>query len=282
MGSREQVQEEKQQTNRKKSAGRVVRRIVIPILLAAALLALGASAPGFFLNRRAGQYVNTTAQAAISDIHPYGDQYESTKESILAAIKYKIKIEDGDIDVDIDVDDYASVAVDDDDNDNDQMLSCLRLIDDFMDAWAEQISQQGYWISGLTELVYDDVVPVYEQDGEAAVYLAYGYDYSGIMDTSGILLDADTGAPVYMELYVTGWDGVQADVIWSCLLDTYQEQFGIQFTDLSNAQADEQADDMFMALSADQSLELNMEMEQDEDNEDWGSIGLMVEISAHN
>lgn len=280
MGRREQPQPEKRSRKRrgaKQNKRRVWLAVALPVVLAAAMLTLGTLVPDWLLSRREMGYSDTTAQAAIADVHPYGDQYETVKQSLLTTIKVRDSYDDGAYDDEVLEQSGSAVnetgGYDAEPSHWDAAASGMEKMDEFLSKWADEIAAAGdFWMSGLTELVTENLI-VLPDSADPQSLLVYATDYSGASMISGLFVDVSTGAPVEMELYLVGWGGIDLAVIWQSLLTAYQEQMGLQFTEVSGS-ADNDAqkganglisDDFldhnhYSAVSADQSLRLDVEV----------------------
>ena len=281
MGRREQPQPEKRSRKRrgaKQNKRRVWLAVALPVVLAAAMLALGTLVPDWLLSRREMGYSDTTAQAAIADVHPYGDQYETVKQSLLTTMKVRDAYDAGEYDEETDQSRSNGIAdeaglYDAEASKWETTASGVTKMNEFLSKWADEIAAAGdFWMSGLTELVTEDLI-VLPDSADPQSLLVYATDYSGASMMSGLFIDASTGAPVNMELYLVGWGGTDLDAIWNGLLTAYQEKLGLQFTEVSvdtkrTAQdgVNGVSDDDFLsyssysAVSADQSLRLDVQM----------------------
>lgn len=277
MGKREQPQPErnKQRAQKKRTGRRIWLAVVLPVVLATAILALGTLLPDWLLSHRELEYTDTTAQAAIADVHPYGDQYENVKQSLLRTIKvmdgYGDGLYDGAVLKNVSGNELYNEYVM---PDHEDATKCLMNMTTFLSRWASVISESGnFWMSGLTELVATEATILPSTDDPQAL-LVYAMDYSSMEQNSGLFLDMTTGTPVSMELYLMGWGGIDLGVIWQSLLTVYQEQLGLQFTEVSLTEDDETTDEIgiasddlyaygsYSAVSADQTLRMNMKIQE--------------------
>lgn len=294
MGKREQPQPPLQH---KQSAGPAVHRFsaVITFVLAVALLVFGAVLPNWLLHRRSEKYFSTTAQISISDIHPYGDQYESIKQSLLNTIRYKSTLNGQEWTVG--PDSGVNIMGDDDDEESNSVISeTLSRFDDFLTAWNTALSDEDRWLTGLETMGYDNTVPISSQnDSRIDILMINATDYSNTnsaLKASELLLDCSTGAPVYMHLALFSWDDPSPDLIWTCLLSAYRSQLGIQFTEVSsdhreaeNSSAEESdvAENWFTALSADQvfCLDASIQMERGGAETDDSSVAYQIQVELY-
>lgn len=231
---------------------------VITLVLAVVLLAFAAVLPNWLLYHRSAKYFSTTSQVSISDIHPYGDQYESMKQSLLNTIQYESTLSGQEWSV-ADFSEANSIADEsDEEGKNNSVISdALSRFDQFLAAWNTSLEEEDHWVSGLEMMGYDNIVPISSQDtSQPDILMINATDYSNINATlraSELLLDCSTGAPAYMHLALFSWDDPDPELLWNGLMSAYRSQLGIQFTEVSsNNQAVQ-----FSALSADQVFRLD-------------------------
>ncbi len=306
MGKREQSSVPLRHEPNMHSAARGLS-VLITVVLAAALLVLGSALPNWLLQRRSAKYFRTTSQISVSDIHPYGDQYESMKQSLRNTIRYKSAMSGQEWTV---APNGEMASVDNGDGEEDETnldgSDALSRFDSFLQDWNEALNDESCWITGLEMLGYTNVVPISSQNtSQADILMINAIDYSGINPTLGgseLLLDCSTGAPVYMNLTLSSYDDPSKpspELLWSCLLSAYRSQLGIQFTEVSStASTDNETEDsskyesntsakQFSALSADQVFRLDVsiqieQMERSSSDQNIGSVvyQIQAELSA--
>ncbi len=293
MGKREQLQPQLQHES---NAHPPMHRLsaAVTIVLAAALFAFGAVLPNWLLHRRSAKYFSTTAQVSISDIHPYGDQYESMKQSLQNTIRYRSTMSGQEWSVGPDGNDIVDNINEESDEESNLILAdSLSSFDHFLTVWNTALGEEGYGVVGLEMLGYDNTVLLSSQDNaQPDALMINATDYSSgnsMLASSELLLNCSTGAPVYMHLVLFSWDDPTLEILWTCLLSAYRDQLGIQFTEVSStdagavkggAETSNVEEKQFSALSADQVFRLDafLQMESSLLNTDDDGVTYQIQV----
>lgn len=203
------------------------RRWLLPVLLAACILMLGALAPSYLLDHQARGLLHSTNAVPVEDVRPYGDDYNEMINALLAAIR--LQNSDG----------FGIPSSRQDIWDNGQIQATIDQFDAFQSELSVQVADRGYWLEGLVQLIYANYSPLTNtQREEWLLYLdcwdvnSSRYSYVGVVP--------ELGVPVFMVLDVIPQEYVDPQALWEALVATYQQRYGLIFTDTEIEMSDAQ------------------------------------------
>lgn len=209
------------------SAGAFLRRWVLPVLLAAAILALGALAPGYLLERQEQKLLSSANAVPVSDVRPYGDDYGEMINTLLAAIR--LQNSDG----------FGSPSSRQDIWDNGQIQATIDQFDAFLYQLSVQVADRGYSLEGLMQLTYESYYPLTNTQREEWLMALDCLDLnSGLYSYAGLV--PELGVPVLMVLNTLPQEYVDPQALWDALRATYQQRCGLIFTDTEIEMSDSQ------------------------------------------
>lgn len=200
-------------------------RAALPALLAAAVLAAGVLVPRFLLTLQQRSFRRDIVSVAAGDIHPYGEEYETMKQTLLTAIRATA-------DAEFFGDDTSDLS----EEQRELMERGMAAAQSFLASWDRAAPELGllggrsemaesWWLVGRTE----EDVPILlleATSGENGRYWAMEFD-------------PRTGALLSCSLDLNGIElGAQAaSAVWSGLRQAYVEQCGLSFEDAPLASA---------------------------------------------
>lgn len=209
------------------SAGAFLRRRVLPVLLAAAILALGVLIPGYLLDRQEQELLSSANAVPVSDVRPYGDDYSEMINTLLAAIR--LQNSDG----------FGVESTRQDIWNDGQVQTTMDQFDAFMSEFSLQVADRGYVLEELVQLTYDSYYPLTDpQQEEWLLYLDCLDLNSGLYSYTGLV--PELGVPVLMALDTLPQGYVDPQVLWDALRATYQQRCGLIFTDTEIEMSDSQ------------------------------------------
>ena len=209
------------------SAGAFLRRRVLPVLLAAAILALGVLIPGYLLDRQEQELLSSANAVPVSDVRPYGDDYSEMINTLLAAIR--LQNSDG----------FGVESTRPDIWNDGQVQTTMDQFDAFMSEFSLQVADRGYVLEELVQLTYDSYYPLTDpQQEEWLLYLDCLDLNSGLYSYTGLV--PELGVPVLMALDTLPQGYVDPQVLWDALRATYQQRCGLIFTDTEIEMSDSQ------------------------------------------
>lgn len=196
-------------------AGRFLRRWLLPVALAACILGLGALAPGYLLDRQSQGLLHSASAVPVEDVRPYGDDYNDMLTTLLAAIRLQYSDDFG---IEFTQQDLWNVQ------------TTIDQFDAFLSDLSVQVADRGYWLEGLVQLIYANYSPLTNtQREEWLLYLdcwdvnSSRYSYVGVVP--------ELGVPVFMVLDAIPQEYVDPQALWEALVATYQQRYGLIFTD---------------------------------------------------
>lgn len=209
------------------SAGAFLRRWVLPVLLATAILALGALAPGYLLERQEQKLLSSANAVPVSDVRPYGDDYGEMINTLLAAIR--LQNSDG----------FGSPSSRQDIWDNGQIQATIDQFDALLYQLSVQVADRGYSLEGLMQLTYESYYPLTNTQREEWLMALDCLDLnSGLYSYAGLV--PELGVPVLMVLNTLPQEYVDPQALWDALRATYQQRCGLIFTDTEIEMSDSQ------------------------------------------
>lgn len=215
-------------------------KTALAVLLALGVLAAGTLLPQKLLQRRAAGYGAMTAQAAVADIHPYGDAYEAMRVSLLGAIRAWEAYQNGE----------AELDVGEDNSYDGSMSETADAPYTFFSDWIEGLADEAFWIS--TPYNMEQFRLQIPAENAAA------YCYENKETANIIVIEPTTGVPVMMEIRSAGWLDTELQAVWDALLTAYQSHAGLQFVERTTVEEQMAVYGDYSAVSADQSLRLDM------------------------
>lgn len=194
---------------------RFICRWLLPVALAAAMLAAGTFVPGLLLRRQAEQLRQGASAVPVEDVRPYGDDYNDMKNALLTSIHLVENSSFGQAEYSLD--DWSEVekAVD----------GCQNFVNDL----TMQMSDRGYWMESLLTLEYDYFGSVTDQTGQDWVLRMEGYDVSS-GEYSSFLVQPQFYVPVEAQIYLMPLEYFSPQVLWDSLLETYREWCSLNFS----------------------------------------------------
>lgn len=259
----------------------ILTAVLLPILLAAAVLVLGTLVPSWLLGRQEEKLRAQASTVPVDAVRPYGDDYDEMKNELVSGIRAIFGQEEYD---------YEDVS-------EKEVSDTVDAASEFMQAWSGRTEQYGVWLENdlLPGQVYLQKITSSASDGWALTLDAeidrepYGI-FAAAVSTSGI--------PIFMNIRMENIDGDAVRDVWHCLLNTYQSQCGLSFNVILESEygpAVDQADSnanvsgdgfvqSYAAVSSDLSLRLELNWESFEtkyDSECWFYV-TMTENTENN
>ena len=194
------------------------RRWLLPVLLAACILMLGALAPGYLLDHQARGLLHSTNAVPVEDVRPYGDDYNEMINALLAAIR--LQNSDG----------FGIPSSRQDIWDNGQIQATIDQFDAFQSELSVQVADRGYWLEGLMQLTYESYYPLTNTQREEWLMALDCLDLnSGFHSYVGVV--PELGVPLLMVVDTLPQEYVDPQALWDALRATYQQRYGLIFTD---------------------------------------------------
>lgn len=154
-------------------AGRFLLRWLLPVVLAAGILVLGALAPGYLLDRQSQALLHSANTVPVEDVRPYGDDYNDMLTTLLAAIRLQYSDDFG---IEFTQQDLWNVQ------------TTIDQFDAFLSELSIQVADRGYWLEGLVQLIYANYSPLTDpRQEEWLLYLdcwdvnSSRYSYVGVV-----------------------------------------------------------------------------------------------------
>lgn len=194
---------------------RFILSVALPLFLAAVILALGTVIPNELLERQKDRVGLQISAVPVSDVRPYGDEYEEMRQSLLTADRV---IRNARYGGELTQEQYAQKSED-----------AMAAFEAFLERWQQTLGDMDQRL-----MVLDRMVPSMEEylsngqmDSDWVLQLTqideqYGYAASYCVDSA-------TGIPLRMEIndringYLSPW------ILWNSLTETYQWQSGLSF-----------------------------------------------------
>jgi len=200
-------------------------RAALPALLSVAVLAAGGLAPRFFLTLQQRSFRRDIVSVAAGDIHPYGEEYETMKQTLLTAVR---SAEDAAL--------YSDDCLDISEEQRDLLGRGMAAAQSFLSSWDRAAPELGL-LDGWPETAErwclvtgaEEDVPILlleETSGENGRYWAMEFD-----PQTGALLGCS------LDLHGIELDAEAASAVWSGLRQAYVEQCGLSFEDVPMASA---------------------------------------------
>jgi len=200
---------------------RFLLSVVLPLLLAAGILTAGTLVPNRLLQRQKREFTQDVSEVPVSDVRPYGDEYESRKQKLIRAI-YLLQNDNGYFQ-------NGNRYVYEDGVWNEERDAGLLAQREFLIDWAERLSKEGYWLDVLVNMEYQEFGCIVGTDGEPGEVLRQlGTDpLSGLL--SCIYAEMSTGIPVSINLNCAYLEYISPQTLWETLTGVYQERCGLIF-----------------------------------------------------
>lgn len=193
---------------------RFLLSVVLPLLLAAGILAAGTLVPNRLLRRQKQEFTRDVAEVPVSDVRPYGDEYEDQKQKLIRSIRL-LRNDHTDL--------YADYEW------NEEREEGLIAQQEFLTDWAERLSKEGYWLDVLVEMEFQEIDCIMGTEGEKGEVLRL----LGIDPASGLLCsiysELSTGIPVSINLNCSYLEYISPQVLWETLTGVYRERCGLIF-----------------------------------------------------
>ena len=108
----------------------ILTAVLLPVLLAAAVLILGTLVPGWLLGRQEEKLRAQANTVPVDAVRPYGDDYDEMKQELLGGIHAIFALEDNKYEdvAEKDVSDTVSAAL------------------EFLQTWSDRTEQYGVWL----------------------------------------------------------------------------------------------------------------------------------------
>lgn len=201
------------------SVGVWFRRWLLPVLLAVCMLALGALVPGYLLDRQERELLQSTNTVPVSDVRPYGENYDQIKAGLLAALEV---VRDGY---------YQEGTLSEDYWESGEGSQTMEGFNDFLIRWAGESQQP--WLERLAASDLQNPNLVAGADGQedfSAVMLERWSETEGNSQTWTLAVTSTAGIPVQMEFWVSPQEGyLSPQALWDGLLAAYWESCGLTF-----------------------------------------------------
>ena len=205
------------------------RRWLLPAVLAAGILLLGALAPGYLLDHQVQSLLHSANAVPVEDVQPYGDDYNDMLTALLAAIR--LQNSDG----------FGLVSDRQDIWNDGQIQTTIDQFDSFMYEFSVQVADRGYWLEGVVQLAYDSYYPLTDaRQEEWLLYLDCWDVNSGRYSYAGLV--PELGVPVLMALDTLPQEYVDPQALWEALQATYQQRCGLVFTETQVEMSDPQGE----------------------------------------
>jgi hypothetical protein len=215
---------------------RVLLTWILPLGLAACILCLGTWVPGVLLQRQAQTYTQQLSTVPVSDVRPYGDDYENMRQSLTSAIQMMDNEQLAWIETDQTQGSDSTQVVSGQDGvtiaavSQEQLLQVRQGLWDFLNiSWMSLTLDDTPVIERLLWESDETVKLIAEQSaGNQAVLVDCEDEATGAY--SEFCTTVDTGIPVAADIYLVV-DEPDYQSIWDNLLLAYQEQCGLNFGD---------------------------------------------------
>ena len=197
-----------------------ILRAALPVIAAAAIMIIGFALPERLLNARFAKYFGRAVSYPIDEIHPYGEDYDRLKSSLLPSLELFGKAGATEAL-------YAMNAVPADELPDSgkyirNLLSFLCRMSGLQDMTEQDLRSSGSFFFFIPEGGGSPMIGVYEMHYAA-----------GEMNMT--CFDPESGIPLYAELSISLPYGAQmgeraADKIWEELTDAYSYKTGVRFS----------------------------------------------------
>ena len=249
---------------------RILTAVILPLLLAAAVLALGILLPDWLLRRQENQLLEQASTVPVDAVRPYGDSYDEMKQQLIASSRVM----------------FGDEMLTFEESSEDEMWDTLEAGREFLNTWRENAKKYGIT---MDDLLNDGEIDLETVTGEDKSAWALSINTLGDGQLDGIY--AATLTPSGIPFYASGNAMIggeeNSEQIWQALRDTYQSEYGLNFnvtlqtvydrgngvSDQSNLseQGYEGFDRTYTAVSSDLSLYLEMQWEifRDDPKSPW-------------
>lgn len=194
---------------------RFILSVALPLFLAAVILALGTLIPSELLEQQKERFGQKVSAVPVSDVRPYGDEYEEMRQNLLSSIRV---LRDAHYGSELTGDRMSQISE-----------RCWESFYQFLDYWRELTGDWGYYFGGLERLtaVEENYLSSGAMDADFVLMLGfldskYGYYHTFCVDDA-------TGTPMQMEIHCPIEEYFSPWVLWGSLLAAYQEQCGLVF-----------------------------------------------------
>ena len=241
---------------------RILTAMLLPLVLAAAVLALGILLPDWLLRRQETALLGQANSVPMDAVRPYGDDYDETKQELLTTSRMMFGVE----------------PLTFEESSEEEMQNTLHAGRAFLDTWRENAEKYGITMDSLLNEGETYLEKVAGEDEDESVW-ALSINTLGDIQEYGIY--AATMTPSGIPFYTSGNALIggeeNSEQIWQALRDTYQSVCGLNFNvtlqtvnDRENGVSDqsnlsesgyEGFDRVYTAVSSDLSLYLEMQWE---------------------
>ena len=240
----------------------ILTAVLLPVLLAAAVLVLGTLVPGWLLGRQEEKLRAQANTVPVDAVRPYGDGYDETKRELLNSSRVM----------------FGSGMLTFDESTVEEMQDTLYAWRAFLDTWRENAKKYGITMDSLLNKGETYLEKVSNEDEDESVW-ALSINTLGDIPENGIYVATMTpsGIPFYASGIALIGGEEDSEQIWQALRDTYQSECGLNFNvtlqsvyDRENGVSDqsnlsesgyENVDRVYTAVSSDLSLYLEMRWE---------------------
>ena len=236
----------------------ILTAVLLPVLLAAAVLVLGTLVPGWLLGRQEEKLRAQANTVPVDAVRPYGDDYDEMKQELLGGIRTLFAREDCK---------YEDVAEKD-------VSDTVSAASEFLQTWSDKTEQHGVWLGNdlVSGYVYLRKITSSASDSYALTLDAVdGWEPYGIYSAAV----SANGIPIYACARMDGADSAVVGYLWQSLRETYQSRCGLSFNVIlkseygasTNAADDDAAVSgdgsvrSYAAVSSDMSLRLELNWE---------------------
>lgn len=236
----------------------ILTAVLLPVLLAAAVLILGTLVPGWLLGRQEEKLRAQANTVPVDAVRPYGDDYDEMKQELLGGIHAIFALEDNKYEdvAEKDVSDTVSAAL------------------EFLQTWSDRTEQYGVWLGNdlVSGQIFLQKITSSASDSYALTLdVMAGQEPYGVYSASV----SENGIPIYVCVRMDGADSTVVGYLWQSLRETYQSRCGLSFNVIleseygasTNAADDDAAVSgdgsvrSYAAVSSDMSLRLELNWE---------------------
>lgn len=249
---------------------RILTAVILPLLLAAAVLALGILLPDWLLRRQENQLLGQASTVPVDAVRPYGDGYDEMKRELLTSSRVM----------------FGSGMLNFEESTEEEMQNTLDAGRAFLDTWRENAKKYGITMDSLLNEGETYLEKVAGEDENVWALNIYTLG-DGQLDGIYAATLTPSGIPFYASGNAMIGGEENSEQIWQALRDTYQSEYGLNFNvtlqtvyDRENGVSDqsnlsesgyEGFDRTYTAVSSDLSLYLEMQWEifRDDPKSPW-------------
>lgn len=193
---------------------RILIAVVLPLLLAAAVLVLGILLPDWLLRRQETALLGQANSVPVDAVRPYGDGYDEIKRELLTSSRFM----------------FSSETFNFEESSEEEMADTLYAGQTFLNAWQGNAEKYGITLGNLLNEGEIDLEKVTgEEENVWALNINPISDSDDQMGGIYAVTLTPSGIPFYASGTAMIGEEENSEQIWQALRDTYQSEYGLIF-----------------------------------------------------